>query len=277
MTALAPAPGASRPIRYLIPWNVWRAAAQRYRPSRDPYFKLTHTQLTHRTYKERYLKKPWLTNMVNAAPPRRRACAVMGQRPSPRGREDQTACKPGSVPPAFADAAAIPLDRPLLDGSRDLPGRLGRRALPRIGIRGATSLFGLAPGGACHAASIAGDAVRSYRTLSPLPWARGPRRFAFCGAIPGVAPGGRYPPPFRRGARTFLPFPCRKERPPGRLVRAEIGRGGAQGQVGRQARRQDSLSSAISRARVSPSAMPSTFSGRQCRWKAVTVVAQASS
>src|SRR5581483_8478398 len=29
-------------------------------------------------------------------------------------------------------------------------------------------------------------------------------RFAFCGAFPGVAPGGRYPPPFRRGARTFL-------------------------------------------------------------------------
>ena len=32
----------------------------------------------------------------------------------------------------------------------------------------------------------------------------GERRFAFCGAIPGVAPGGRYPPPCRGGARTFL-------------------------------------------------------------------------
>ena len=31
------------------------------------------------------------------------------------------------------------------------------------------------------------------------------RRFAFCGAIPGVTPGGRYPPPCHRGARTFLP------------------------------------------------------------------------
>ena len=38
---------------------------------------------------------------------------------------DQTACKPGSVPPAEADAAAIPLGRTLLCGSRDLPGRLG--------------------------------------------------------------------------------------------------------------------------------------------------------
>ena len=30
------------------------------------------------------------------------------------------------------------------------------------------------------------------------------RRFAFCGAIPGVAPAGRYPAPCPHGARTFL-------------------------------------------------------------------------
>jgi hypothetical protein len=30
------------------------------------------------------------------------------------------------------------------------------------------SLFGLAPGGVCHAVSVAGHAVRSYRTFSPL-------------------------------------------------------------------------------------------------------------
>jgi hypothetical protein len=30
-------------------------------------------------------------------------------------------------------------------------------------------LFGFAPGGACHAAPVAGRAVRSYRTFSPLP------------------------------------------------------------------------------------------------------------
>lgn len=29
-------------------------------------------------------------------------------------------------------------------------------------------------------------------------------RFAFCGTFPGVAPAGRYPAPFIRGARTFL-------------------------------------------------------------------------
>ena len=30
------------------------------------------------------------------------------------------------------------------------------------------------------------------------------RRFAFCGAFPGVAPAGRYPAPYPYGARTFL-------------------------------------------------------------------------
>src|SRR5699024_2995767 len=35
--------------------------------------------------------------------------------------------------------------------------------------------------------------VVSYTTLSPLP--RLLRRFAFCGTIPRVTPGGRYPPP----------------------------------------------------------------------------------
>jgi len=97
---------------------------------------------------------------------------------------------------------AIPLDRPLLAGSRDLPGPLGpATALPARA--GARSLFGLAPGGACHAVPVAGNAVGSYPTLSPLPAPRG-RRSAFCGAFPGVTPGGRYPPPCRRGARTFL-------------------------------------------------------------------------
>ena len=35
------------------------------------------------------------------------------------------------------------------------------------------SLFGLAPGGACHAACVAARAVRSYRTISPLPRPQG--------------------------------------------------------------------------------------------------------
>jgi len=40
-----------------------------------------------------------------------------------------------------------------------------RRNLPGPGDR----LFGLAGGGVCHAITVTGDAVRSYRTISPLP------------------------------------------------------------------------------------------------------------
>ncbi len=71
-------------------------------------------------------------------------------------------------------------------------------------------LFDLAPGGVYLADAVTGGAVRSYRTLSPLPPGPGRRpelrvwRFALCGTVPGVAPAGRYPAPSFRGARTFL-------------------------------------------------------------------------
>ncbi len=86
-------------------------------------------------------------------------------------------------------------------------------------------LFGLAPGVVCHAVSVAGPAVRSYRTFSPLladaayaalaqqarracraaaPEGVEGGRFVFCGTVPGVAPAGRYPAPYVDGARTFL-------------------------------------------------------------------------
>src|SRR5687767_7218957 len=61
----------------------------------------------------------------------------------------------------------IPLGRPLPGGSSDLlgtwfdAGRAGGR-IPR-------SLFGLAPGGVCRAPRVTAGAVRSYRTISPLP------------------------------------------------------------------------------------------------------------
>src|SRR5438309_10263840 len=66
------------------------------------------------------------------------------------------------------------------------------------------SLFGFAPGVVCHAVSVAGPAVRSYRTFSPLPRPKR-RRFVLCGTVPGVAPAGCYPAPYVDGARTFLP------------------------------------------------------------------------
>jgi hypothetical protein len=89
-------------------------------------------------------------------------------------------------------------------------------------------LFGLAPGGVCRAVRVAAAAVRSYRTVSPLPaasdFSRERRRSVLCGTVPGVAPAGRYPAPCFHGARTFLPRPPRgsRERPSGRLARVEI-------------------------------------------------------
>src|SRR5271165_5651130 len=66
------------------------------------------------------------------------------------------------------DVTAIPLGRPLPDASSNQPERPGLRKRPRGRTR-ASLLFGFAPGGACHAADVAASAVRSCRTLSPLP------------------------------------------------------------------------------------------------------------
>ncbi len=127
-------------------------------------------------------------------------------------RSGQTACKPGSVPRAHDTRGwmAIHLGRPSPDASSDLPGR--RRGNPPCRRSGVPSLLGLAPGGVYRAVPVAGNAVRSYHTLSPLPsFAEGfGGRFAFCGTFPGVAPAGGYPAPHFRGARTFLPPPKRK-------------------------------------------------------------------
>ena len=116
---------------------------------------------------------------------------------------------------------AIHLGRPLPDASCNLPGQQRENTLashhPRTkswGNAGRPSLFGFAPGGVYHAATVTGSAVRSYRTLSPLPvfvpasWNLA-GRFAFCGTFPRVAPAGRYPAPCFRGARTFL-YPNQK-------------------------------------------------------------------
>ena len=149
-----------------------------------------------------------------------------------RGNADQTACKPGSVPPAEAGAAIIPLGRALLRGSRDLPGRLGpATALPWREPRRAVPIWSCSRRGLpcrpCH--QVRGALLPHPFTLTLLRRGFG-GRFAFCGAIPGLAPGGRYPPPCRRGARTFLDPPCGGPRPPGRLIRGEHGPGPGPGQ-----------------------------------------------
>ena len=79
----------------------------------------------------------------------------------------QMVCKPGSVTllPALA---TIHLERLLPAASSNLPGHdagphLNEQAVPM-------SLYGFAPDGVYHARSVARPAVRSYRTISPLPW-----------------------------------------------------------------------------------------------------------
>ena len=106
------------------------------------------------------------------------------------------------------------------------PGRSGRNTPTHLAM-GARPLFGLAPGGVCHADPVASAPVRSYRTLSPLPVpASGPS--AVCSLWhfplrPRRSAGGRYPPPLFRGARTFLAPPKEHAAASGPLTRRPIG------------------------------------------------------
>src|SRR5215470_3887604 len=100
----------------------------------------------------------------------------------------------------------------------------------------APSLFGLAPGGVCHAADVAADAVRSYRTFSPLPQLirNAPRRFVFCGTVPetGSPLARRQVPPdvirhrtsMEPGLSSPATFRSLPERPSGRLTPSGWGR-----------------------------------------------------
>ena len=67
--------------------------------------------------------------------------------------------------------------------SSDLPGNSAGHAN--------APLFGLAPGGVYPATTVASRAVRSYRTISPLP---APKRwrYIFCGTFRRLAPPRRY-------------------------------------------------------------------------------------
>ena len=144
---------------------------------------------------------------------------------------------------SVAAVTVIPLGRPLLDGSSDLPGSLARRAgthrvffqglsnglrllRPRVRLERASSrrsltatlvpsLFGLAPCGVCHAPHIAVRAVRSYRTFSPL--SRQAGRYIFCGTFRRTClntPSRTLSGTLLCGVRTFLPLFARPELPP---------------------------------------------------------------
>ena len=71
-------------------------------------------------------------------------------------------------------SSGTPVAGRLVRPTRAAARRPARRRRARIapGGRRPPLLFGLAPGGVFHAAAVAGGAVRSYRTVSPLPPAR---------------------------------------------------------------------------------------------------------
>src|SRR5512146_2460936 len=89
----------------------------------------------------------------------------------------------------------IPLDHASPHGSRDLPGCALTDELTACAI--------------VHPYSVLLPAGGSYSTVSPSPASivrklRCFRQTILCGAIPKITLGGCYPPPYPRGARTFL-------------------------------------------------------------------------
>ena len=82
---------------------------------------------------------------------------------------DQMACKPGSVP-LFVEtkkmddhSSRTPVARRLMRFTRTTAHK------PAWNPKFLAALLDLAPGGVYRAVPVARDAVRSYRTLSPLP------------------------------------------------------------------------------------------------------------
>jgi hypothetical protein len=139
-------------------------------------------------------------------------------------KERQTACKPGSVPPEnVVQGRGWPF---LWDARCRAPratdpsgGAEVRPAFPRTGMPAAPTWSCSRWGFPCRRRCRRRGALLPHRfTLAAGPVFRDGRRCTFCGTFPGVAPAGRYPAPYLRGARTFLPPPSGGERPSGRLA-----------------------------------------------------------
>src|ERR1700710_1725610 len=117
---------------------------------------------------------------------------------------------------------AIPLGRQLPDASCNLPERPDPDIDPSRLSPPAPFLFGLAPGGVCRAAAIAGSAVSSYLAVSPLPRQTITRR----GGLFSVALSLGSPPPdvirhrmsMEPGLSSRAAFRRLPERPSGRLT-----------------------------------------------------------
>ena len=113
----------------------------------------------------------------------------MAGKPTPRGLKNENASRPVSRvlygtgpcgPERGSHSSGMRVAAHLKQPTRMITPEKG------LGLRPASSLFGLAPGGVYLAASVAGRAVGSYPTLSPLP------RRLISGQTSGLAPAIRW-------------------------------------------------------------------------------------
>jgi hypothetical protein len=168
-------------------------------------------------------------------PPWRRPAARCGEKRGARRRVSRVLYRPRPLTGfgrGDGHSSGTPVAERLVRPTRAAARRSARRhriAPGGIDPRRLPLLLGLAPGGVFHAAVVAGGAVRSYRTVSPLP----PVRQAGAGSAVSFMwhyPWGRP----RRGLPGTVPpwspdFPLPAEvgeRPSGRLAPTRFGRGG---------------------------------------------------
>jgi len=112
----------------------------------------------------------------------------------------------------------IPLESPSPATSSGLPESTGGHPLP---LAWRLSYLALLQVGFAVPPNVATGAVRSYRTVSPLPASLLTlRRFVFCCTFRRLTPPRRYLAPCPQGARTFLHISRETQRSPGRLRRA---------------------------------------------------------
>src|SRR5260221_14460112 len=100
---------------------------------------------------------------------------------------------------------------PVIADGIEQPTRKRRRAVCQSAFANHAPLFGLAPCGVLPAIRVATNAVRSYRTFSPLPFDSAFRpcsgRYIFCATSPSSCPDRALPGALPCGVRTFLaPF-----------------------------------------------------------------------
>ena len=125
----------------------------------------------------------------------------------------------GALPPVDSHSSGTPVAGRLARPTRE--SGAGRR-LDRL--PGPILLSGLAPGGVCRAGTVAGPAVRSYRTVSPLP--RDPKApagglFSVALSLRSLSPGvTRHRLPVEPGLSSTAAIKPRRQRPSSRLARS---------------------------------------------------------